>query len=188
MTKRRNEEDHDGFDGLTPPDEEPGTRNEEPDKKLVETDIPEDLTMAEGTEEPKALAAREINEYAIYGTVSRNMRQLVKKADQELQSWIDDLGGDDGLSSLERSILEDSARAGIILRAQLIRHIQSDGKNMSAARTALSAASTRKMGLHALGLERRQKLITLADVVREIEAKPETPIEDAEIVEEEEGE
>ena len=105
--------------------------------------------------------------YDHFGVVSESMKPLAKMAQVELRGWIADLGGDDNVSAQERAVLEDCARLGIILRAQLLRFMRSDGNDRHASTSATTAVAARRAGLQAVGLERRARELDLADYIEE---------------------
>ncbi len=111
----------------------------------------------------------DVKRYRHFGVVAESMKPLARMAQDELQAWIADLGGEGRVSAQERTVLEDCARLGVILRAQLLRFMRSDGVDKHAATSATTAAAARRASLQAVGLERRVNPITVGGVVAEIE-------------------
>jgi hypothetical protein len=113
----------------------------------------------------------DVRRYRHHGVVAESMKPLAQMAQVELEAWIQDLGGPDSVSAQRRAVLEDCARMGVILRAQLLRFMRSDGEDRHAATSATTAAAARRASLQAVGLERRAKPITVDGVVADIEAR-----------------
>ena len=117
----------------------------------------------------------EMGQYRHAGVVADSMKPLVRMAQDELRGWIADLGGEEHVSAQERSVLDDAARLGVIVRAQILRFVRSDGKDRHAATSATTAVGARRASLEAVGLARRANLITIHGVVAEIEAEKGEP-------------
>ncbi|MGH7177293.1 MAG: hypothetical protein ACREJC_07935 [Tepidisphaeraceae bacterium] len=106
---------------------------------------------------------------------------MARLADLELREWIADLGGEECVSSMQLALLEDAARIGILMRAQLIRCMQADdehGVPKDAATSAAQCMSQRRAALSSVGLERKARDVTsVQDVLRDIETAAEKPDE-----------
>jgi hypothetical protein len=107
-----------------------------------------------------------VRRYRHFGVVAESMKPLARIAQDELQAWVQDMGGPECVSAQERAVLEDCARLGLILRAQLLRFMRSDGNDRHAATSATTAAAARRASLQAVGLQRRAKEIDLSEYLQ----------------------
>ncbi len=108
------------------------------------------------------ITLEDVRRYRHMGVIPASMRPLVRLAEDELAAWVQDLGGPSEVSAQERAVLEDAARLGVILRAQVLRFMRSDGNDRHAATSATTAAATRRASLPAVGLGRRAREIDRA--------------------------
>jgi hypothetical protein len=97
-----------------------------------------------------------------FGLVSDSLKPLALQAELELGELLTDKG--EGVTAAERTILEDCARLGLILRAEFARYLQSQDPVAAARVTAL--AGQRRASLQAVGLERVAKEIDLAEYLK----------------------
>ena len=73
------------------------------------------------------------------GVVAESMKPPCRIAQEELQRWIME-------SNVERTVMEDAARPGVILRAQLLRFMRSDGNDPHTATSATTPHRTASRG------------------------------------------
>lgn len=115
----------------------------------------------------------DLKRYRHFGVVPESMKPLVRMAQQELEGFVQDLGGPERVSAQERAVLEDCVRLVVILRAQLLRFMRSDGNDRHAATSATTAAAARRASLQAIGLGRRAKDLDVLDVLQAEQEKQE---------------
>lgn len=100
------------------------------------------------------------------GTVPARLAGFLEAAEVEAESLIDALGGLDRVSPQRRALVEDVARCGLVLRAELARYVQTQDSDAAGKVSTLTAA--RRAGLQALGLDRAARDVpSLADIVEE---------------------
>jgi hypothetical protein len=109
----------------------------------------------------------EVRRYRREGLISPSMLPLAKIAEDEVSAIFSALGGAECVSEQERALVEDFARVGVVLRAELSRYLA--GERAAGTRVG-TLAGIRRASLVALGLGRRAKEIGLEDY---IEAKGE---------------
>jgi len=89
------------------------------------------------------------------GTLRPELLPLLGTAEVEAVELLDALGGPDRVSPQRRALIEDTARLGLVMRASLVRFMQS-GDGDSGGRVN-AAAAARRANLVALGLDRVMK-------------------------------
>jgi hypothetical protein len=99
------------------------------------------------------------------GQVPPHLRDLIEGAHVEVADLIDALGGPDAVSPQRRALVHDACRVGLILRAELLRYIQT-GEGDSAARVG-TLTGQRRATLQALGLDRVSREVDLNSYLRE---------------------
>ena len=90
--------------------------------------------------------------------VTPSILPLTHDAEDECKAVIEALGGLDNVSEMERALVEDFARVGVVLRAELARFVNGD---RGAGKIVGTMASIRRQSLVALGLQRRAKELNL---------------------------
>ena len=104
-----------------------------------------------------------------FGLVADSLKPLATEAERELASLLSDKGAD--VTEAERTLLEDTARLGLLLRAEFARYLQDQDQQAAVRVTAL--AGQRRSNLQAVGLERRARTVTVGGT--EIEAETAGP-------------
>lgn len=89
------------------------------------------------------------------GTVPVRLVGFLEGAEVEAERLLEALGGPDRASPQRRALVEDVARLGLVLRAELARYVQA-GDSDAAARVG-TLANARRASLVALGLDRAAK-------------------------------
>ncbi len=100
------------------------------------------------------VGARDLVAIERSGQVPEHLRPLIGDARKEFLAWADDLGGEDALSAMERTLLDDAATAGVLVRASLIFALRGDRDAASRVSTLMAS---RRAALTAVGLERRAR-------------------------------
>jgi hypothetical protein len=114
-----------------------------------------------------AVSMADVRRLRYFGQVSAALKPLASEAERELGDLLADKG--DGATAAERTILEDVARLGLLLRATFAAYLQAP--DVELAKTVGTLAGQRRAGLAAVGLERRARAITVGRVIAEIEAE-----------------
>ena len=110
------------------------------------------------------IALEDVRKFRRDGLVEPSLIPLTKMAEDEAREVIASLGGPDCISEAERLVVEDLARLGIILRAELGVFMGGGSGAQEAAKQATSVAAARRTSLLALGLGRReQELLSAID-------------------------
>jgi hypothetical protein len=99
------------------------------------------------------------------GTVPEHLLPFLESAELEAGEFIEASGGPDMVSPKVKAILEDTARMGLVLRAELARYIQT-GDSDAGSRVG-TLASARRASLVAIGLERFEKTLDLQTYLRQ---------------------
>ena len=113
------------------------------------------------------LSITDVRRLRYFGLVADSLKPLATEAERELASLLSDKGAD--VTEAERTLLEDTARLGLLLRAEFARYLQDQDQQAAVRVTAL--AGQRRSNLQAVGLERRARTVTVGSVVAEIEAE-----------------
>lgn len=79
------------------------------------------------------------------------LRPLVALAPAELGGWIEGLGGDGSISPMRRSLLEDAAILGTLMRAEVAKYLAT--REPEHATRAATLANSRRANLIAAGLD-----------------------------------
>lgn len=108
------------------------------------------------------VALQDVRRFRREGLVSPSMLPLAKIAEDEASAIISALGGEEAISEQERAIVEDFARVGVVLRAELGRYLA--GEHDAGVKVG-TLASIRRSSLVALGLGRRSHEIQLEDYI-----------------------
>ncbi len=88
------------------------------------------------------------------GVVLPELVPFADLAAEELRGWISSAGGENRLSAMRRSLLEDAAVLGIPMRAEIGRYLAT--KDTDAATRASTLANSRRASLCAAGLDRAE--------------------------------
>jgi hypothetical protein len=104
----------------------------------------------------------EVRRYRRLGLVSPALLPLAQIAEDEVSAIFSSLGGVEAVSEQERALVEDFARVGVVLRAELSRYLA--GEQDAGVRVG-TLAGIRRSSLVALGLQRRAKEIGLEDYI-----------------------
>ncbi len=104
----------------------------------------------------------EVRRYRRLGLVTPSLLPLTMIAEDEVSAIFSALGGVESVSEQERALVEDFARVGVVLRAELSRYLA--GEHDAGAKVGAMAA-IRRQSLVALGLDRRAKEIGLEDYI-----------------------
>lgn len=91
------------------------------------------------------------------GTVPERISGFLESAEVEAEALLEALGGPDAVSPQRRALVEDAARVGLVLRAELARYVQT--ADPDAASRVGSLASARRASLVALGLDRAERTV-----------------------------
>ena len=113
----------------------------------------------------------DIRRFRRHGLVTDAIHPLTLIAEDEVRAIFEALGGQDNVSEMERALVEDFARVGVVLRGELARYCNGD---IAAGVKVGTLASIRRASLVALGLQRRAKEIGLEDYLdaRSSKVKP----------------
>ena len=115
------------------------------------------------------------------GTYPTWARPLVDDMDHEVEALVQALGGPESVSEQRLSLLADAALAGVVLRAEFARYIQS--REPDAATRVGTLASVRARILSAVGLDRVEREVQDLDAYLRQEPQPDAsepiPTEDA---------
>ena len=117
---------------------------------------------AEKKKERTRIALPDVRRYRREGLVVPSMLPLAKIAEDEVRALFESLGGEGAVSEQERAIVEDFARVGVVLRAELSRYLA--GEQGAGVRVG-TLAGIRRSSLVALGLDRRSREIQLEDYI-----------------------
>jgi len=90
------------------------------------------------------------------GTVSPEIKLVLRGIEDELADLVDALGGLERLSPQRKAILDDVARAGLVAAVAGLRYVQ-EPDDADAAKLLLQAGAGRLRGLRALGLDRAER-------------------------------
>ena len=104
---------------------------------------------------------RDLERLRAEGLVTESLRPLAAIAEDECFDLIHALGGVDQITPQRRAIVEDVARVGLVLRAELARYVESRDPDCGARVGSL--ANSRRSSLVALGLERLEREINLKE-------------------------
>jgi len=99
----------------------------------------------------------DIRRLRYFGQVSDSLKPLASQVERELGRLLADKG--DAITEAERTIIEDVARLGLLMRAEFAVYLRTGEREAAASVRAL--AGERRAGLKAVGLERRVKEIDL---------------------------
>ena len=104
------------------------------------------------------IAPGEILELQRSGTLSASLRPFAALAVEESLGLIQALGGDEeGISEQRMALVQDAARAGLVLRALMAKTLQGDDLDGDAISKICSLINARRANLVAIGLERRER-------------------------------
>jgi hypothetical protein len=130
------------------------------------------------------IAPGEILELQRSGTLSTSLRPFASQAVEESLGFLQALGGDEESVSEQRlALVQDAARAGLMMRALMAKVLQSDEPDGDAISKICSLINARRANLVAIGLERRERDLDVNEYLARkaaedragatIEAKPE---------------
>jgi hypothetical protein len=124
------------------------------------------------------IAPSEIIELQRAGTLSASLRPYAAQAVEESLGFIQALGGDEEEVSEQRlALVQDAARAGLMLRALIAKTLQGDDLDGDAISKIASLINTRRANLTAIGLDRISREIDLATHIEAHEACAQQPID-----------
>jgi len=104
------------------------------------------------------IAPGEILELQRSGTLSASLRPFAAQAIEESLGFLQALGGDDeGISEQRMALVQDAARAGLVLRALMAKTLQGDDPDGDTISKICSLINARRANLVAIGLERRER-------------------------------
>ena len=104
----------------------------------------------------------DIRRWRQHSLVTDAILPLTHYAEDECRAIFEALGGLDNVSEMERALVEDFARVGVVLQAELARFVNGD---RDAGRMVGTMATIRRASLVALGLQRRAKELGLEDYI-----------------------
>ena len=104
------------------------------------------------------IAPGEIVELQRNGTLSASLKPYAAQAVEESLGFIQALGGEDGGVSEQRlALVQDAARAGLVLRALMAQVLQRDEIDGDSVSKIASLINTRRSLLQAVGLDRIER-------------------------------
>jgi hypothetical protein len=123
------------------------------------------------------IAPSEIIELQRAGTLSASLRPYAAQAVEESLGFIQALGGDEEEVSEQRlALVQDAARAGLMLRALIAKTLQGNDLDGDAVSKIASLINTRRANLTAIGLDRVTREIDLAAHIEAREARAQEAI------------
>jgi hypothetical protein len=124
------------------------------------------------------IAPGEILELQRSGTLSASLRPFASQAVEESLGFLQALGGDEeGVSEQRIALVQDAARAGLMMRALMAKVLQSDEPDGDAISKICSLINARRANLTAIGLDRVSQEIDLVAHIEAHEACAQQPID-----------
>jgi hypothetical protein len=112
------------------------------------------------------IAPGEILKLQRSGTLSASLRPFAAQAIEESLGFLQALGGDEeGVSEQRMALVQDAARAGLVMRALMAKVLQSDEPDGDAISKICSLINARRANLVAIGLERRERELDVNEYV-----------------------
>jgi len=109
--------------------------------------------------------------------LSASLRPYAAQAVEESLGFIQALGGDEqGVSEQRLALVQDAARAGLMLRALVAKTLQGDDLDGDTISKIASLINTRRANLTAIGLDRISREIDLAAHIEAHEVRAQQPI------------